>query len=158
AAGLVEGYARPGGRVTGVHNRLADLTGKRLEILKEMMPRLGRVVIFYSPDNPVSGEAVRRGREAARQLGVQPVERRVGSVEELRLVLQELKREDVDAYFYTPDAMVASQSQLIIDTARAKRLPTMFHEVSMVARGAVASYGYNYRDAGRMSAKYVQRI
>jgi ABC-type uncharacterized transport system substrate-binding protein len=158
AAGLVEGLAKPGGRLTGVHNRLADLTGKRLEILKEMIPGLRRVVTFYDPSNTVAREAARLGREAAQQLGVQLVERHVSSVEELRLGLQGLKPRDVDAYFYTPDAMVASQSQLIIDAARAKRLPSMFHEMSRVAKGAVASYGYNYREAGRMAAKYVQRI
>jgi putative ABC transport system substrate-binding protein len=106
----------------------------------------------------VARDAVRLGREAAQQLGVQLVERRVSSIEELRLGLQGLKPRDGDAYFYTPDAMVSSQSQLIIDAARVKRLPTMFHEVSLVANGAVASYGYNYREAGRMAAKYVQRI
>jgi ABC-type uncharacterized transport system substrate-binding protein len=158
AAGLVEGFAKAGGRLTGVYNRLADLTGKRLEILKEMMPRLGRVGTFYDPSNPVAREAARLGREAAQRLGVRLVERPVSSIEELHLGLQGLKPRDMEAYFYTPDAMVASQSQRIIDAARAKRLPTMFHEVSLVAKGAVASYGYNYREAGRMSAKYVQRI
>ena len=157
-ARLVEGFGKPGGRLTGVHNRLLDLTGKRLEILKEMLPKLARVVTFYDPSNRVAKEGVRLGREAGQQLGVQLVERRVSSVEELRVGLGGLKPQDVDAYFYTPDAMVGSQSQLIIDAAKAKRLPTMFHEVGRVAKGALASYGYNYREAGRMSAKYVQRV
>ncbi len=141
-----------------MHNRLVDLTGKRLEILKEMIPRLRRVVTFYDPSNPVTSESARRGREVAQQLGVQIVERRVSSPEELRLGLQGLKPREVDAFIITPDAIVASQSQLIIDVAKIKRLPTMFHEVSRVANGALASYGYNYREAGRMAAKYVQRI
>jgi putative ABC transport system substrate-binding protein len=158
AAGLVEGFAKPGGRLTGVHNQLFDLTGKRLEILKELIPRLRRLVTFYDPSNPVTREAARRGREAAQQLGVQIDERRVSSAEELRRGLQGLRPREVDAFIITPDAIVASQSQLIIDAAKAKRLPTMFHEVSRVANGALASYGYNYREAGRMAAKYVQRI
>jgi putative ABC transport system substrate-binding protein len=158
AAGLVEGFARPGGRLTGVHNQLFDLTGKRLEILKQMIPRLRRVVTFYDPSNPVTRESVPRSRAAAQQLGVEIVERRVSSAEELRLSLQGLRPREVDAVIVTPDAIVASQSQLIIDAARAKRLPTMFHEVSRVANGALAAYGYNYREAGRMAAKYVQRI
>lgn len=158
AAGLVEGFAKPGGRLTGVHNQLFDVTGKRLEILKEMIPRLRRVVTFYDPSNPVTSEGAQRGRAAAQQLGVEIVERRVSSVEELRKGLQELRPREMDAFIITPDAIVASQSQLIIDAAKSKRLPTMFHEVSRVANGALASYGYNYREAGRMAAKYVQRI
>jgi putative ABC transport system substrate-binding protein len=90
--GLVESLARPGGRLTGVHSQATDLTGKRLEVLKEMIPGLGRVLTLYNPGNPVAGEAARLGREAARQLGVQFAERHVRSVEELRLALQALSR------------------------------------------------------------------
>jgi ABC-type uncharacterized transport system substrate-binding protein len=82
----------------------------------------------------------------------------VSSVEELRLGLHELKPLEVDAYFYTSDALVVSQAELIIDAARVKRLPTMFAEDSLVAKGALASYGHSYHEIGRLSAKHVQRI
>jgi putative tryptophan/tyrosine transport system substrate-binding protein len=78
-AGLVESLAKPGGRLTGVHGLATDLTAKRLEMLKEIVPRLGRAVTFYNPGNPLAQEAARLGREAARKLGVQLVERHVGS-------------------------------------------------------------------------------
>ncbi|HEV8676931.1 MAG TPA: ABC transporter substrate-binding protein [Methylomirabilota bacterium] len=158
ASGLVESLAKPGGRLTGVHGLSRDLTAKRLEILKEMIPRLRQVVTFYNPGEAVTTENARLGREAARQLGVQLVERRVGSVEELRLGLQGLRSGEVQAYFHTPGAMVTSQALLIIDATRVKRLPTMFHETSLVVDGALASYGHNYREVGRLSAKHVQRI
>jgi putative ABC transport system substrate-binding protein len=64
----------------------------------------------------------------------------------------------VDAYFQVGEAMVTSQAQLIIDAARLKRWPTMFLEHSLVVRGGLAGYGQNYREAGRLSAKHVQRI
>ncbi|MBI4240473.1 MAG: ABC transporter substrate-binding protein [Candidatus Rokubacteria bacterium] len=156
--GLVESIPRPGGRLTGVHFQLTDLTGKRLEILKEIVPRVSRVVTFYDPSNRGAKEAAMLGREAARQLGIQFVERHVASVDELQLGLRALKAGEVDAYFFTSDAMVASQAQLIIDTAKAKKLPTMFHEQSLVERGGLASYGLSFREIGRMSAKYVHRI
>lgn len=158
ASGLVESIAKPGGRLTGVQGLTTDLTPKRPELLKEMMPRLRRVVTFYNPGNAISREGARRGREAARQLGVQVVERHVSSVEELRLALQTLKPREVDAYFHTADAIVTSQALLVIDAARAKRLPTMFQEESLVAKGALASYGLSYRELGRLSAKHVQRV
>jgi putative ABC transport system substrate-binding protein len=158
AAGLVESLAKPGRRLTGVHSLSTDLTAKRLEILKEMVPRLGRVVTFYNPGNALSREGARLGREAAQHLSVQLVERHVSSVEELRLSLQELRAGEVDAYFYTTDLIAVSQAALIIDAARAKKLPTMFEEVSIVAKGALAGYGHSFYENGRASAKHIQRI
>ena len=158
AAGLVESLAKPGGRLTGVHSLTRELTGKRLEILKEILPKLRRVVTFYDPRNRIAQEGAKLGREAAQLLGVQLIERHVASVEELRLGLGALKPGEVDAYFFTPDGLVASQAQLVIDTAKAKRLPMMFAEEGTVAQGALASYGLSFREAGHMSAKHVQRI
>jgi len=117
-AGLIESFARPGGRLTGVHFLSVDLTAKRLEILKEIVPKLRKVVTFYDSGNEVALAAAKSGREAARQLRVEVVERPVASVDELRLALMALKAEDADAYYYTSDAMVTSQAQLINDTAQ----------------------------------------
>jgi putative ABC transport system substrate-binding protein len=158
AAGLVESLARPGGLLTGVSGRDSDLTAKRLEILKELIPRLGRVVTFYDSDRAISRVYVPLGREAARQLGVQFVERHVRSIEELRRGLEALKPREVDAYVHTPDSLVTSQARLVIDAAMGKRLPTMFHHEDLVAQGALASYGTSYREIGRVTAKYLQRI
>jgi putative ABC transport system substrate-binding protein len=158
AMGLVDSFANPGGRLTGVHSLVTDLTAKRLEILKEILPKLRRVVTFYDPGNPVAREASRLGREAARRLPVEFDERHVASVKELQAGMQVLKAGEMDAYFEVSDAMVLSQAQLIIDTARVKRLPTMFIERSQVVKGGLASYGVSFHEAGRLSAKYVQRI
>jgi putative ABC transport system substrate-binding protein len=158
-AGLVESFAKPGGRLTGVHyQQSADLLAKRLEILKAILPSLRRVVTFYDPSNTTAMAAAVSAREAARRLQIDIVERHVASVEELRLAVTALKPQDGDAYFYTNDAMVASQAQFIIDTARAKKLPTMFALSSLAAQGALAGYGVSYYDVGRLAAKYVQRI
>ena len=150
-AGLVESLAKPGGRLTGVCSLSRELTVKRVEILKEMIPRLARVVTFST-----GRETAGPGREAARQFGVQLVERHVSSVEELRLGLRSLKPREVDAYLHTPDVMVTPHAQLIIEAARVKRLPTMFHEQGLVVKGALASYGASYLEIGRVSAKHVQ--
>jgi len=157
-SGLVESFAKPGGRLPGVHFLSADLTGKRLEILKEMLPGLRKVVTFYDPSNQSALKSVNSAREAGRRLKVEIVERPVASVEYLRLGLAALKAQEADAYFYTNDAMVVSQAQSIIDTAKAKKLPTMFNESGLVAQGALVSYGVSYHEIGRLSAKYVQRV
>jgi len=158
ASGLVQSFAKPGGRLTGVQYSTTDLTGKRLEILKEMLPKLSRVVIIYNPNNRSAVEAAALTRQTGQQFGVQVVERQATSVEELRQRLGALKAREADAYFSISDAMVTSQAQLVIDMATSKNLPTMFSEQSLVAMGGLASYGQNFNEVGRLSAKYVQKI
>jgi putative ABC transport system substrate-binding protein len=157
-AGLVESLAKPGGRLTGIHGLSRDLTAKRLEVLKEIVPKLHRVVTFYNPADLVVQETVRLTRGAARDLGVQVLERPVDSIAELRLGLQRLNPREVQAYLHTPSATATSQAPLIIEVAKTKKLPTMFHEESLVVKGALANYGHNYHEIGRLSAKYVQRV
>lgn len=113
---------------------------------------------FYDPRNVIAQGSIKSAREAARRLSVEIVERHVASVEELRLGLNALKAQEVDAYFFVNDAMVTSQAQFIIDVAKSKKLPTMFSEPSLVAQGALAGYGVSYYEVGRLSAKYVQRV
>jgi putative tryptophan/tyrosine transport system substrate-binding protein len=158
AMGLVESFARPGGRLTGVHFVNRDLTAKRLEILKEILPKANRVLTFYDPGSRLATESAKLGREEAKRVGLKFIERHVTSVDELKKSLQGLKAGDADVFFYTLDPLVVSQAQLIIDTAKTKKLPTMFHEQSMVANGALASYGQSYYEIGRLSAKYVQKV
>jgi putative tryptophan/tyrosine transport system substrate-binding protein len=157
-SGLVQSFGKPGGRLTGVQYSTTDLTGKRLEILKEILPKLSRVVTFYNPNNRSALEAAALAREAAREFRIQLVERHAASVEELRQRLGAFKAGDADAYFYTSDSMVMSQAQLVIDMAMSKKLPTMFSEQSLVAMGGLASYGQNFYEVGRLSAKYVQKV
>jgi len=156
--GLVDSFAKPGGRLTGVHFLVGDLTAKRLEILKEMCPKLPGVLTFYNPAKQVAMRSANLGREEAERSGLKFLERHVKSVEELRRALQEIKTGETPAFFYTPDATVLSQAQLIIDTARAKRFATMFQEQSLVDKGALASYGQSYHEIGRLSAKYVRKV
>jgi len=157
-AGLVESFARPGGRLTGVYRQDTEVIAKRLEILKAIFPDLHRVVMFYDPSNVTAVAGAKSVREAARQLHVEFVERHVASVEELRLGFQALRAREVDAFLYSSDGMVISQAQFIIDMARTKRLPTMSPYPDLVAQGALAGYGVSYREAGRASAKYVHRV
>ena len=156
--GLVDSFAKPGGRLTGVYTRVADLTAKRLEILKETVPKLRRVVTFYDPRRPTAIEPSKQAREAAGQMGIQLVERHFASVEELQAGLRALKAGEVDAYLAMVEPMASNQSQLIIDTARIKRLPTMLNFLSEVSKGGLASYSVSFHEVGRLSAKFVQRI
>jgi putative ABC transport system substrate-binding protein len=123
-----------------------------------MLPRLRRVVSFYNPENPVAERGMKVAREVSRQLNIELLERRVTSVEELRAGLRALRAGEVDAYFAAPDGMVISQAALVIDTTRAKKLPSMFAEQDSVATGGLVSYAVSYSALGRLAAKDVQRI
>jgi putative tryptophan/tyrosine transport system substrate-binding protein len=157
--GLVESFAKPGGRLTGVYEPGTDLTAKRLEILKEIVPKLRRILAFYDPRNPVASLSAKLAQEeVARLRGIQLVERHFASVEELQAGIRAIRVGEVDAFFQLSDSMVNNQAQLIIDMARVKRLPTMFLDQSAVIKGGLASYNVSHHEAGRLSAKYVQRI
>ncbi len=156
--GLVDSFAKPGGRLTGVYTPVTDLTAKRLEILKEIVPKLHRVVTFYDPRHVVAIESSKMAREAARQMGLQLVERHFTSVEELQAAVRALRAGEVHAYLAVSDPTASNQAQLIIDMARNKKLPTMFDHLSHVTRGGLASYAVSFHEVGRVSAKYVQRI
>ena len=158
AVGLVQSFRKPGGRLTGVYGRFTELTAKRLELLKEMMPRLRRVAIFYSPDNPAAQISMKLARDAAGRLKVKLVERPVDSVEMLRAGLRALRPGEVDAFIPASDAMIISQEELILDTSRAKKLPTMLSYQGNVSKGALASYGENRFTLGRLAAQYIQRV
>lgn len=158
AVGLVKSFRKPGGRLTGVSGQLTELTPKRLELLKMMIPALQRVVTLYNPDNPAAQQAAKLARSAAQQLKLEMVERGVGSVAELRASLGQLPSGNRDAFFYISDAMIASQTDLIVEATNAKRLPAMFSYKDAVIKGGLASYGESYYALGRVSAKHVQRL
>lgn len=158
AMGLIESFRKPGGRLTGVYGRNTDLTAKRVELLKEMIPTARRVHLIFNPDNPAALRGTKEARVAARQLKVELVERRVRSVDELRTVVLSLQTQKGDAYLFGSDAMVISQSALIIDTVKTLKLPAMFTELESVAQGGLAGFGVSYYAMGRLAAHYVQRI
>ncbi|HKZ08490.1 MAG TPA: ABC transporter substrate-binding protein [Methylomirabilota bacterium] len=158
ALGLVGSFPKPGGRLTGVHGQLNELSAKRVELLKALVPKARRMAVFYRPDNAAAVQSVEAARGAAAQLKVELVERRVASVDELHKSLQALRPDEADAILYVGDALVVSQIDHVIEVARAKRLPALFQEQESVAKGALASYGVSYRAAGQLSAKQVRRI
>jgi putative tryptophan/tyrosine transport system substrate-binding protein len=108
--GLVDSFAKPGGRLTGVYTPVTDLTAKRLEILKEIVPKLRRIVTFYDPRRPTGVESSKLAREAARQMGLQIVERHFASVEELQAAVRALRTGEVHAYLAVSDPTASNEA------------------------------------------------
>ena len=158
ALGLIANYRQPGGRLTGIYSRFSDLSAKRLELLKALIPKLSRAITFYNPDNPVAMRAVTMAHEAGRRLHVEILERRVADVEELRRALEALRPGEADAFLATADGMVISQADMVIAAAAAKKLPIMWSEETSVGKGALASYAVSYYVCGRLAATPVRRI
>ena len=158
AAGLVESIAAPGGRLTGFHFLTVDLTAKRLEILREIVPNLRRIVTFYDPRTPGAIASFAAAQEAARKLGIEVVAQQVTSPEEIRDRLRALTAADAEAFFFIADFLVIIHTSLVVEAANALRLPTMATQLGAVRTGALAAYGLDFREYGRRPARYVARV
>jgi putative tryptophan/tyrosine transport system substrate-binding protein len=158
ALGLIQSVNKPGGRITGISSFSTDSTAKRLDILRELLPRLKRLVAFYDPANPAGQEAIEALREAAGRMSVELVERQVRSAQEVRDSSDALSLSRADAFFLVNDALVESLDETIITKASVVGLPVMAQNLDWVAKGALVGYGADAREHGRAAARYVARI
>jgi putative ABC transport system substrate-binding protein len=157
-AGFVQSLARPGGNLTGFSHLLPATSGKRLELLREMVPAVRRVLTIYDPANPSSAAAAEVARTSAEPLGVQLRERHIKSRDEVLTALGEIDRGRIDALLVLPDSLVVNAGEQILETSVKARLPVMFHEDTWVRRGGLASYGASFTELGRQAATYVDKI
>ena len=125
ATGLVASLARPGGNITGLTIIAPEVSGKRLELLREIVPRLTRVAVLRNPGNPVSGLESRETEAAARTLGLQLQSRDVREPEGFASAFSMIKRERADALIVLSDAMFFGRRRQIADLAAANGLPTI---------------------------------
>jgi putative tryptophan/tyrosine transport system substrate-binding protein len=154
---LVASLARPGGNVTGLSNQGSDLPAKRLEFLREVLPRLRRLAVMVNADysgGVIEGEQV---DAAARTLGLELVPLPVRRAEDIASALDGLKG-GVEALYTTGDPLMNAQRLRIITFALAARLPTMFSQQEYVAAGGLMSYGPNFPDLNRRAADYVDKV
>jgi putative ABC transport system substrate-binding protein len=157
-AGLVASLARPGENVTGLTDLDTELSGKRLELLKEVVPGLARVAILWNPANPAHRPALEESAVAARALGVQLQPVAVRSPPEFTQAFAAMSRERASALMLLADSMFASHYAQVVDLAAQSRLPTMSWSKGFVAAGGLMSYGASYPDLLRRAATYVDKI
>jgi len=156
ASGLVASLARPGSNTTGMTFEYPELSGKRLELLKELAPRVRRVLAMYDPRDDSPRQGVAAARDAAPKLGITLVERETRSSHEINQALKALS--DADAFLAIPGGQPTAHYKEIVQAANAKRLPTIFHARTGSTQEALASYGANDSEIARQAARVVDKI
>jgi ABC-type uncharacterized transport system substrate-binding protein len=155
--GLVASLARPGGNVTGLSNQSADLAGKRLELLREVVPSLRRLAILANAGSPIGVLEMREAQAAARTLGLEVVTSEIRRVEDIAPAFETLK-DRAEALYVASDPLVTTNRIRISTLALGARLPTMHGQGDNVEAGGLMSYGANYPDLHRRAADYVDKI
>jgi putative tryptophan/tyrosine transport system substrate-binding protein len=154
---LVASLVRPGGNVTGLATLGDDLAGKRLELLREVVPGLGRLAIMGNVGNPFTVEELGEVRTAAGMLGLEVVTLEIRRVQDIAPAFDGL-RGRVEAIYVCVDALVNTNRIRINILAVGARLPTMHGSRDYVEAGGLMSYGPNFPDLFRRSADYVDKI
>ena len=153
--GLVASLARPGGNVTGLSIQQTDLAGKRLEILRELLPGLHTLAILANAGSPNAVLEMGEAETAARRLGLNVVRSEVRSVDDFAPALDALKAE---ALYVCSDPLITTNRVRLITLALGVRLPTIHGFREFVEAGGLMSYGPNFPDLFRRAADYVDKI
>jgi putative ABC transport system substrate-binding protein len=155
--GLVASLARPGGNITGLSNRSPDLAGKRLELLREALPRVRRLAIMANVAFPSALLEIRELQEAARRLGIEVAPLEIGRPEDIASAFETLKGQ-ADALYVVFDALANANRTRILIFALTQRLPTILNNRDSVQAGALISYGPNLADLFRRAAEIVDKV
>jgi len=157
-SGLVPNLARPGGNVTGLSIMLAELSVKRLQLLKETLPTLTRVGVVWNPATPWHTKAVENLKGGARTLGVELSFATVRVPEEIGPAVGALSRANAQAVFVVDDPPVFTHRTTFLRRASQARLPVISGERQYTDEGGLISFGPNYEDQMLRSALYVDKI
>jgi putative ABC transport system substrate-binding protein len=155
--GVVSSLARPGGNVTGLSIQATDLTGKRLELLREIDPGLRRLAIMANAGYAAAVLEMRGVQAAARSLGLEVVTLEVRRSEDIASAIEPLKG-PTDALYVVQDPLVNANRVQIITLALRARLPTIYGFREFIEAGGLMSYGANFPDLYRRAGEYVDKI
>jgi putative ABC transport system substrate-binding protein len=156
AAGVVTSLARPGGNVTGFALIEADLMGKRLELLKEIVPSLSRVAVLCHTLNPGNAEYLRQAEIAAKALGLQLRVVAVGDPGDFEGAFTEIR--EAGAVLQLADVLFTSHRKQLVELAARSRVPVMYGDKLFVDAGGLLAYGADVADHYRLAAAYVDKI
>ena len=157
ALGFVESLAHPGGNITGISNLSPELSGKRLELMKEIIPKATRIaVLAYRADSMRT--SIKETEEAAKFLKMKMQLLEVTSVDQLERVFDSAKKERANGLVQIQAAFLAPHQNKIIELARKQKLPAMFNSPVQVEAGGLMSYGANGAEMNRRIAAMIDKI
>jgi putative ABC transport system substrate-binding protein len=157
--GLVPSLARPGGNLTGINFFLGELTAKRLELLRELVPGAARVGVLVNPANATTTETTLRDVvPAAHAMGLQIQILNASTSREINAAFDTFVRERPDALFVGGDTLFASRRIQLVNLASRHAIPATFHTREIAEVGGLMSYGSNVKDAWRQVGVYTGRI
>jgi ABC-type uncharacterized transport system substrate-binding protein len=157
-AGIAQRLARPGGNATGISLLSVELNGKRIELLREMLPRLERVTVIANPAHSGANFELQACESAGRQLGIAVRQVLVRNPAELEESFAEIAAGRPEAITVIPDGLVIQKRQRIIDFAAAERIPVISGWKIFAESGALCTYGPRLTESYRRAAYYVDRI
>jgi putative ABC transport system substrate-binding protein len=156
--GLVASLARPGGSMTGLTSIAPDLEGKRLELLREAVPKLSRVSVIWNPANPFHVTAEKEARSAAQVLQMKVHSVGVRTAQELDPAFVAIVKERPGAFIVLADRIFLHNRGRIVDFAARNRLPAVYAYRELVEAGGLMSFGPNYADMHRRAATFADKI
>jgi putative ABC transport system substrate-binding protein len=157
-SGFIASYASSKNNLTGVTSYTGPLSGKRLELLKDLAPRTKRVLAVVTRGDSIAEISFRFLEETAKKVGVHVIRRDVATKEEIERALDETPRGAIDAIFLIPTSLTGSHIDLFIKKSKRDRIPLIVNERSWVDRGALASYGVDFHLLGVQVAKVVAKV
>jgi len=158
ATGLIASLARPGGNITGITEMAPQLIGKRLELLKEIVPSLSRVAVFWNPLNPAYDPILKDLEVAAKTIGAELQRLEVRIPEDFEGAFETATKQRAGALILPGDPLVTNRPRVVADLALKYRLPTMMENKEMAIAGGLLSLGPNIVDSYRRSATHVDKI
>jgi putative ABC transport system substrate-binding protein len=158
ANGFVASLARPGGNITGLSTLAPEVSGKRLELLKEIVPSLSRVAVFGNSPNPGNRPLLKETELAAAALGVMLQHFDVVTPKDIEPAFRAASNGRADAVLVLTGSVFSTHRKQLIELAAKRRLPTMYHRTHVVEDGGLMYYGVNYNDLSRRAATYVDKI
>ena len=158
ANGFVASLARPGGNITGLSTLASGLSGKQLELLKEIVPKLSRVAVFGSSTNPDNAQSLREVDLAARAFKVQLQHLDVLDPKDIETAFRTARNGRPDAVIVLPGAVFDSRRRQIVDLAGKSRLPAIYYKSEFVEDGGLMTYGTSWTDLSQRAATYVDKI
>jgi putative ABC transport system substrate-binding protein len=156
--GIVASLARPGGNITGLSSIAPELEGKRLELLREVSPKLSHVAVFWNPVNAFHTSAMKQVRAAAQAMRINVLPLAVGKAEELEGAFAAIVKERPDALLVLADRIFLHNRARMMDFAAKNRLPSVNAYRELVEAGGLMSFGPSYPGMHRRAAYFVDKI